>query len=316
MADIPADVAATFQRIYYAPGGFMGMGELAKKAAELLGRRIGLPLARRWLATQDVGQVYAQKPEPPTAYFDVVRPNDVQAADLLMLPTDRGFKYALNVVDVASRYKASRPLRQKTAPAAKNAIAKIYDETPLEPPRRMLVDAGPEFKGAFANFLKERGTTIRVAQRAYHRGQAPVESFNRALAVRLFKAQTAQELATGRTSRAWVANLQPTVAALNQVKNRRTGQPPDQAITARRVALRRPGVKPEKGPRIRLGDRVRVALEDDPQEAPNGRRRATDPLWSPKIREVVGVTHKEDFPTLYEVDGIKHGLTRGRILKV
>ena len=317
MADVPADIATTLQRIYYGPGGFMGVADLAKRATLEVGRRVGMPVARRWLASQAVGQVYTQRPQPSAAFFDVVKPNDVHAADLLELPTDRGgFKYALNVVDVASRYKASKPLKQKTAPATKNAIVKIYNETPLDPPRRMLVDGGTEFKGAFAKYLKSNGTTVRVAQRGYHRGQAPVESFNRGLAVRLFKAQTADELATGRTSRAWVANLQPMVAAFNKLKNKRTGKTPEEAIAMDRVPLRRPKVKPERGPPIKLGDRVRVALEDDPQEAPKDRRRATDPNWSPQVREVVGITKKEDYPTLYEVDGIKHGLTRGRLLKI
>lgn len=322
MATVPDDVAAVLSALYFAPGGYMGVAALARQATERLGRRVGIPMARQWLQAQPVGQLYGSKPKETTAYFDVTQPNAVHVADLLELPTDRGgFKYALNVVDVASRFKASRPLKTKTAQATKNALQKIYEETPMDYPSRMLVDAGREFMGTFAQTLKEQGTTVRVAQRQYHRGQAPVESFNRALAIRLFKSQSRNELASGRTSREWVANLQPTVNALNRQKVSRINATPAAAMRAwvengDRVALRRPPLQPEPGPPIKLGDRVRVALEDDPEDAPGGRRRATDPYWSPTVREVGSITHKESYPTLYWVSGLKHSLTRGRLLKV
>ena len=60
----------------------------------------------------------AQKHIPgPTS--DVESPNAVHQADLLFLPHDRlpkgkkVYKYALTVVDVASRFKAAQPLMSK-----------------------------------------------------------------------------------------------------------------------------------------------------------------------------------------------------------
>ena len=53
--------------------------------------------------------------------FDVPVPNQVHRADLLYLPRDRPprsrktFKYALTVVDVASRFKEAEPLATKEA---------------------------------------------------------------------------------------------------------------------------------------------------------------------------------------------------------
>ena len=55
----------------------------------------------------------------PRPKFDVSTPNSVHQADLLFLPHDklpRGkkvYKYALTVVDVASRYKAAEALTSK-----------------------------------------------------------------------------------------------------------------------------------------------------------------------------------------------------------
>ena len=55
-------------------------------------------------------QIYLPAPRKiPRPKFDVSGPNEVHQADLLFLPHDRRFKYALTVVDVASRYKEAEP---------------------------------------------------------------------------------------------------------------------------------------------------------------------------------------------------------------
>ena len=70
--------------------------------------------AKQWLTKQALWQVYLPGPHYiPRPKFDVSMPNAVHQADLLFLPHDklpRGkkvYKYALTVVDVASRYKAA-----------------------------------------------------------------------------------------------------------------------------------------------------------------------------------------------------------------
>jgi len=58
--------------------------------------------------------------------------NEVHQADLLYLPHDhpprslKTFKYALTVVDVASRYKDAEPLTTKEANEVARALERIY----------------------------------------------------------------------------------------------------------------------------------------------------------------------------------------------
>ena len=65
-------------------------------------------------------------------FFDVAVPNEVHQADLLFLPHDRPgrgrklYKYALTVVDVASRYKEAEPLVTKEAKEVADALSRIY----------------------------------------------------------------------------------------------------------------------------------------------------------------------------------------------
>ena len=84
--------------------------------------------AKRWLSAPK---------RIPRPRFDVSTPNKVHQADLLFLPHDklpRGrkvFKYALTVVDVASRYKEAEPLTSKNSDEVAKAFQTIYKRSPL-----------------------------------------------------------------------------------------------------------------------------------------------------------------------------------------
>ena len=62
--------------------------------------------------------------------------NDIRQSDLLSLPQDKfkkkTYKYALNIVDVASRYKGSYQLATKnSSKEVAQAFQWIYENTPL-----------------------------------------------------------------------------------------------------------------------------------------------------------------------------------------
>ena len=132
-------------------------------------------------------------PKEVFAHFTEDRPNAIHQADLLFLPHDRVgrkiYKYALTLVDVASRYKAARPLMSKFADEVAKAFTSIYKDGPLAWPSTLMVDDGHEFKGVVSTLMSKHGARIRRAQPGHHRSQAFVESFNRRLAERLFRKQ-------------------------------------------------------------------------------------------------------------------------------
>ena len=74
-------------------------------------------------------------PKEVIAHFTEDRPNQIHQADLLFLPHDRvgrkTYKYALTLVDVASRYKVARPLTSKLADEVAKVFASIYNDGPL-----------------------------------------------------------------------------------------------------------------------------------------------------------------------------------------
>ena len=123
--------------------------------------------------------------------------------------TRRTYKFALTVVDVASRYKEAEPLTDKNSAAA---LGRIYKSGPLTWPRLLQVDPGREFMGAFSQLLAKHNVQVRRGAADHHRQQGIVERFNRTLAERLFGHQYAQEMllaARGSSKRSieWVTRL-------------------------------------------------------------------------------------------------------------
>ena len=120
-------------------------------------------------------------------------PNEVHQADLLFLPYNRvgkrKFKYALTVVDVASRFKEAEPLTSKTTAEVADALSRIYIREPLKWPKLLQVDPGREFMGCVSQLLAKHGVEVRRGRVDIHRDQGVVERWDRTLAERLFGQQ-------------------------------------------------------------------------------------------------------------------------------
>ena len=179
-------------------------------------------------------------------------PNEVHQADLLFLPHDRlprgrkTYKYALTVVDVASRYKEAEPLTSKSAAEVTDALERIYKRSPLGWPKLLQVDPRREFMGAVSQLLAKHNVSIRRGRVDIHRDQGIVERFNQTLAERLFGHQYAQEmrLHEGERSTEWVGRLPAVVAALNREVTRLTEQKPEDATKLKSVAQKPSSVVP------------------------------------------------------------------------
>ena len=297
------------QRIYYSPKGYWrGLAAVKKLAAAA---KVSEQVARDWLKRQAIWQIYLPAPRHiPRPMFDEDEPNAVHQADLLYLPHDRvgqrTYKYALTVVDVASRYKEAEPLADKSATEVAAALGRIYKRGPLTWPRLLQVDPGREFMGAVNQLLAKHNVSVRRGRVDTHRDQGIVERFNRTLAERLFGAQYAQEMllaARGSSARSseWVRALPDVVAALNDEVTRLTGKKPKDAIKASAVAHKpsAPASRPVGLEEPLLPSDTLVRYLYAPGELEGGRRRATDPVWSLTIHTVRNVVQRGGQPALY-----------------
>ena len=187
--------------LYNSPAGYAGAAALH---AKLPSGAASLARVKTLVASQPVGGYLQTKPPPPVEFasFDEQRPNYIHQADVLYLPHDKvgrtTYKYALTLVDVASRYKAAEPLTGRSAALVAAALARIYKRSKaLSWPHTMMVDQGTEFYGATTKLLSSHDVIIRRADPGHHRSQAFVESFNKILGQRLFRAMYAMQFKTG-----------------------------------------------------------------------------------------------------------------------
>ena len=98
-----------FKQIYYSDGGYLRGKSAFQKLAKASGST--KEEAERWLLKQPLYQIYLPAPKyvprPNASMSLFAKPNDIHQSDLLSLPHDKFkkkiYKYALNIVDVASR---------------------------------------------------------------------------------------------------------------------------------------------------------------------------------------------------------------------
>ena len=301
--------------LYYSPRGYWkGLAAIKHLADALRSNRttkVSTALVHSWLKKQAIWQIYLPAPRyVPRPKFDVATPNEVHQADLLYLPHDkiakRTYKYALTVVDVASRFKEAEPLTSKTAVEVAEALSRIYKRSPLKWPKLLQVDPGKEFMGAVSQLLAKHGVSVRRGRVDVHRDQGIVERFNRTLAERLFGHQYAQEMlqqlepALARSCE-WVARLPAVVAALNGEVTRLIGKRPSEAIRRKAVSARpaAPARRPVGFKEQKLPPGVGVRYLYQPGELEGGRRRATDPTWSLTVHRVERTVTKTGDPVVY-----------------
>ena len=174
-------------------------------------------------------------PRPNASISLFAKPNDIHQSDLLSLPHDKfekkTCKYALNIVDIASRYKGSYQLTTKNAKEVAQAFQWIYENAPLNYPKPLIVDDGKEFYRDTTKLMEKHDLIIQCGDPSQHRSQGIVERFNRTLADRLFTYQYHKELEDpSKSNREWVSRLQNVVSSLNNEKTTLIGMKPVDAI--------------------------------------------------------------------------------------
>ena len=147
---------SNLRKIYYSPEGYWkGYSAVSKLASAA---KVSEAEARDWLERQALWQIYLPPPKViPRPHWSVDKPNEIHQADLLFLPHDRvgrkTYRYALVVIDVASRYKDAEALTSKESEEVAKAFDKIYSRK-LDWPKRIMVDPGKEFMGSVTRLME------------------------------------------------------------------------------------------------------------------------------------------------------------------
>ena len=163
-----------FKQIYYSDEGYWR----GKSAIQKLSRTSGSTNeeAEKWLMKHSLYQIYllALKyiPRPNASMSLFATPNDIHQVDILYLPHDRYekkiYKYALNIVDVASRYKTSHQLATKNSKEVAQAFWWIYGNTLFTYPKTLVIDDGKEFYGDTTKLMGKHDMIIQRGDPSQH----------------------------------------------------------------------------------------------------------------------------------------------------
>lgn len=270
-------------------------------------------------------------------HYDVKLPNELHQIDLLFLPEDNGYRYALCLVDVASRYKASRALQTKTAEELLNNLKDIYlNDEYLRVPRKLQFDRGGEFNN---EMLKEWATpddeilqkrrSNRTTKSRYRKVQQKVEliinekgqhvslveNMNKQLTRLIFKDQIIEELKSGIQNTKWVDKLQDYIDILNNRKTRLINLKPIDAIQMSYVEQPKNNfTKIEKEKYYDIGTEVRRLLnKDEVQDYLTKKikielKRATDAYWSLNTYVVIELYIGKDELVMHRIKDKESGL--------
>ena len=211
-----------FEQIYYSDDGYWR----GKSAIQKLAKASGLTkkVAEKWLLKQPLYQIYLSAPKyiprPNASMSLFAEPNDIHQSNLFSLPHDKfkkkTYKYALNIVDVASRYKGFYQLTTKNSKEVAQGFQWIYKNTQLTYPKTLIVDDGKGFYGDVTRLMEKHDVIIQRGDPSQHRLQGIVERFNRTSADRLFSYQHHKEFEDpSKSNREWVSRIQNVVSALN-----------------------------------------------------------------------------------------------------
>ena len=152
------------ENIYYSPRGYWkGLSAIKKLSTEA---GVDVEEARGWLSKQALWQIYLPPPRHiPRPHWAVSKPNEIHQADLLFLPHDtfrrKTFKYALVVIDVASRYVDAEALTSKSSDEVTTAFKRVYSRK-LRWPKTLIVDPGREFMGSVTTLMNEKKVVIQT----------------------------------------------------------------------------------------------------------------------------------------------------------
>ena len=277
------DVDKRLTKIYYSPKGYWkGKAAITKLS---VAANVSDQKAKDWLSKQPIWQIYLPAPRKINRpRFINTKPNDTHQIDLLYLPHDtirrKRFKYALTVIDIASRYKDAEPLTDKSASSVAVALQEIYRRGPLKYPRLIHSDDGREFKGVFNQLLLKHRVAIRRGIPGNHRSQALVENLNKQLSERLFSYQYHREITDSTRNTEWVRRLPSVIRAMNEEEH--NGLKPVKVIKQKEVT----GPVTAKDYKLLPLDLTVRYLYAPGEGEGDSVKRATDPTWSVKTYQI------------------------------
>jgi hypothetical protein len=270
--------------------------------------RVGNKIEKRKALQDDIIYKLYQMPMKDTGVarpkIRVPQAQTVYMSDILMLPPDGDYRYALTVVDCNNSMCDARPLISKTPSEVKEAFIDIFENGKyLKAPKIMLqTDGGGEFKGETQKYFDSIGVFIRRGLPNRHNSQSKIESLNKVIGKALFMRMNSQNLLEQDEDNEfyntnWTDDLAVIIESINSIFTNETVKLKEESIgehaTSKNLEM------------LTEGDKVRIKLDTPIEiggEQLSGKFRAGDIRWSPKIHTIAQLVIRPDQPIMYLID--------------
>jgi len=236
--------------------------------------------------------------------------NSTQNADLLFLPNDQGFKYALVCVDIATRKIDAEPLKTKKPTEVLKALKKIWGRGYLNKPSVFFkTDDGNEFKGEVEKYLKDNGMIPMVGKSGRTRSQSVVEAVNLMLGKSIAIKHRNDEIANDDFSDDWIEALPIIVKEYNKYIDEKEQYRKLKKKPSRKQVIYEDMEIKAPNKMFEIGDLVHIPL-DKPTNFKGqilpGNFRAGDLKRERKLRKITDILIGD--PIVYKVEGLKNSV--------
>jgi hypothetical protein len=284
-------------------------------ACKKAGYRFTLAVIKNWLNKQALYQIHKRRPKfiQYASFNNIQFLNKVHQSDTTPMPHDKVgnqiYKYRGVIKDVATRYRRSFALTDKSSAQMAKNIQKIYDDPnePLNLPEDFIVDRGTEYMGKCKDLLLSFNVRIQYANSK--RDVAIAERDHQEFEKHAYFWQDAEDFYLPLTdrSRVWVKGLPINDDIYNNTPTQLISMSPNEAVKKAlkgKKIIARPSVEHRRlvgynEPLLPSYTELRHLLE--PGELEGGRRRATDCNWSPEVFTIDSYLIKENQPVLYKL---------------
>ena len=240
-----------------------------------------------------------EREKPPNVpHYTATKANARHQVDLLYLKEDKGYKYLLVCVDIATRKCDAVPLKVRDAKTVRDALKKIYSRGILRLPTvDIQADKGTEFQKEFKTYFSKI-TKVFYKLTARSRQQAVVEAKNKQIGAIINAKILADEINNDDVSVSWVSILPKVIKAINE----------EYTQAPHKVDMEKPILVDKKTQDLLpVGTKVRVIL-NHPKDYVNGGRlggkfRGGDIRWSKEAHTITQVLLNPGETPMYQVDG-------------
>ncbi|CAG8764485.1 6552_t:CDS:1 [Cetraspora pellucida] len=226
---------------------------------------------------------------------------------------NRIYKHRGVIKDVATRFRKSYALTNKSSISLAKMFTKIYSDLncPLTWPKVLIVDKGTKYLGECKDLLLSRGVKIQYA--VTKEGVAIAEPDHQEFEKHAFYRQDAVDfrLPLSERCRAWVKGLCINDDTFNNTVTRLIHMTPNEAVKRAlkgKKIFAEPAVKHRRPvgfeePRLSYKDFVRYLLKPGELEYGPPIRRITDKNWSPQVYRIESTLIREGQPVMYKLEG-------------